>query len=79
MISWLGNLVKSDVMYRSCDSVSLSSGLVQRAMDGRGILKIRSEKEFQPNTLDAGMALQKAQGVVKLVQLRDKVEGSSAQ
>lgn len=48
-------------------------------MDGRGILKIRSEKEFLPNTLDTGMALQKAQGVVKLVQLRDKVEGSSAQ
>mmetsp|Transcript_12543 Transcript_12543/g.43661 ORF Transcript_12543/g.43661 Transcript_12543/m.43661 type:complete len:634 (-) Transcript_12543:694-2595(-) len=64
---------KKDVMYRSCDSVSLPSGLVQRAMDGRGILKIRSEKEFLPNTLDTGMALQKAQGVVKLVQLRDKV------
>mmetsp|Transcript_12545 Transcript_12545/g.43678 ORF Transcript_12545/g.43678 Transcript_12545/m.43678 type:complete len:183 (-) Transcript_12545:3129-3677(-) len=55
------------------DIVAWQPGLVQRAMDGRGILKIRSEKEFLPNTLDTGMALQKAQGVVKLVQLRDKV------
>eukprot|EP00960_Hanusia_phi_P069680 767141-Hanusia_phi.AAC.11 len=56
------------------DIVAWQPGLVQRALDGRGILKIRNEKEFLPNTLDAGMALQKAHGVVKLVHLRDKVK-----